>query len=109
MSGEERAAARPILAQRAVALRHDPHEGTAPEVVARGAGELARAMLELARAHDIPVQEDPDLLELLATCEPGTEIPVELYQPVAELLAFLHRLNGRARERFAGREATPRG
>lgn len=77
----------------AVALRYDRTEGGAPEVVARGRGELARVVLELAESAGVPVRRDPDLLELLARCEPGDEIPIELYAVVAELLAWLYRGN----------------
>ena len=81
----------------AVALRYERRETDAPRVTAKGSGELAQRILELARAHDVPVREDPDLLELLAACDLGAEIPQELYHAVAELLAFLHRLNGERR------------
>jgi flagellar biosynthesis protein len=87
------AASRP---DRAVALKYDRTACTAPTVAARGTGELAERILALARANAVPVREDPDLLELLAACDLGAEIPAELYQAVAELLAFLHRLNARA-------------
>lgn len=80
---------------RVVALRHARAESAAPRVTARGAGELAERILALARAHDVPVRADPDLLELLAACELGQEIPEELYRAVAELLVFLQRLNAR--------------
>src|SRR5262245_26710609 len=79
---------------KAVALRYDPEVRAAPELVAKGRGELAERILELARTHGIPVREDRDLLELLAACDVGEEIPAELYAAVAELLAFLYRVNG---------------
>ncbi len=78
----------------AVALRYDRSALPAPSVVAKGKGELARRILELARENDVPVREDADLLELLAACDLGQEIPFELYHAVAELLAYLQRLNG---------------
>jgi len=78
----------------AVALRYERTDMPAPRVTAKGAGELAQRILDLARQHDVPVRADPDLLELLAACDLGAEIPPELYHAVAELLAFLHRLNG---------------
>jgi flagellar biosynthesis protein len=78
----------------AVALRYERTDAGAPRVSAKGAGALAQRILELARAHDVPVREDSDLLELLAACELGEEIPGELYHAVAELLVFLHRLSG---------------
>lgn len=81
---------------RAVALRYDrasAHE-QAPRVVARGQGLVAESILELARAHGVPVREDPDLVALLATCDVGAEIPTELYTAVAEVLAWLYARNG---------------
>jgi flagellar biosynthesis protein len=76
-----------------VALRYSPDSSAAPEVTARGSGEVAKKILALAREHDIPIREDEDLLELLAGVSLGDEIPVELYQVVAELLTYLYRLN----------------
>ena len=70
-----------------------PASTGAPRVVAAGAGALAERMLALARKHGVPVREDPDLLVLLAACEVGDEIPVELYDAVARLLTALYRLN----------------
>ena len=79
---------------RAVALRYDEAASRAPEVVARGVGDVAERILDAARA-GVPVREDPDLLELLAGCDLGDEIPVELYSAVAELLTWLYGINGR--------------
>jgi flagellar biosynthesis protein len=78
---------------RVVALRYERAAMPAPRVTAKGAGELAERILALAEAHAVPVRSDPDLLELLAACDLGAEIPGELYQVVAELLVFLQRLN----------------
>lgn len=78
---------------RAVALRYDTEVHSAPEVVAKGVGEIAERILAAAAKHDIPVREDDELLQLLALCEVGDEIPIELYEVVAELLAYLHELN----------------
>ena len=80
---------------RAVALRYDGASPSAPSVVAKGQGELAQRILEEAHRHGIPVREDADLIELLCACDVGEEIPTELFGAVAELLAFLYRLNGR--------------
>lgn len=79
--------------KRAVALRYAREETGAPRVVARGRGRIAERILALAREHDVPVQEDPDLVQLLAACDPGEEVPVEVYGVVAELLTYLYRLN----------------
>jgi len=77
----------------AVALRYAPGEMPVPRVVAKARGEGAERILALAREHGVPVREDHDLLELLALCELGEEIPEELYQVVAELVHCLWRLN----------------
>ena len=76
-----------------MALRYDPELDGSPNVVAKGAGEVAERILELARKHDVPVREDRDLVQLLALCEVGEEIPPDLYAAVAALLAYLFRLN----------------
>ncbi len=77
----------------AVALRYDAGAAGAPQVVAKGRGDVAEAILEIARAHGVPVREDKDLVELLSQCELLDEIPVELYSAVAHVLAYLHALN----------------
>ncbi|MEM7306697.1 MAG: EscU/YscU/HrcU family type III secretion system export apparatus switch protein [Planctomycetota bacterium] len=78
----------------AVALRYDPQARDAPDVVAKGRGEVAERILALADEHGVPVRRDTDLLQLLSVCDVGDEIPAELYAAVAELLAYLYRLNG---------------
>lgn len=81
--------------RRAVAVRYERESDSgAPEVVARGRGEVAERILELAREHGVPVREDKDLVQLLAACELGEEIPVEAWSAIAEILAWLYRLNG---------------
>jgi flagellar biosynthesis protein len=82
----------------AVALQYDRDRDDAPKVSATGKGETAERILAEARKHDIPVREDPDLLEVLAQLPLGEEIPPELYQAVAEILAFIYRMN----ERYPG-------
>jgi flagellar biosynthesis protein len=81
----------------AVALRYDKERRSAPEVVAKGGGELAKRILDAAREHGVPVREDENLLQLLALCDVGDEIPGELYATVAKLLAYLYGLNGEPR------------
>ena len=53
---------------------------------------IAEAIIERAREFDVPVVEDAKLAQLLSTVPLGEEIPVELYQAVAEILVFLLRL-----------------
>ena len=85
--------------KKAVALQYDKDRASAPRVVASGQGEIAARILEKAREAGLPVREDPDLLEILARVPVGDEIPPELYQAVAEILAFVYRINGRYKEK----------
>jgi len=83
--------------KRAVALQYDPQKATAPRVTAKGAGSVAEKIISLAKANGIPVKDDPDLVEVLSGLELNEEIPAELYVVVAELLAFVYRMNGKNR------------
>ena len=77
----------------AVALHYDGK--SAPRVTAKGRGELAREIIELAREHGIPLREDPDLVALLSQLELDAEIPRALYVTVAHVIAFAYFLTGK--------------
>ena len=81
--------------QLAVALHYD--RSGAPRVVAKGRGSLGERIIEVARAHDVPIEENEVLAGALAHVELGDEIPAELYKAVAEVLVFVLRLSGRIR------------
>ncbi len=81
--------------KRAIALRHEKGERNVPEVVASGRGEIAERILECARAHNVPIHRDPDLVHVLAHLDVGDEIPPEIYRVVAEVLVFIYTMNGR--------------
>jgi len=76
--------------QRAVAIQYDSND-RAPRVVATGAGEVARRILQLAADHDVPVKKDNTLTQLLSNLDLNQEIPEEAYRAVAAILAFLYR------------------
>lgn len=77
----------------AVALRYQEGVDRAPVVVAKGAGDLAMQIKQIAGQHQVPVVEDPPLArQLYRQVEVGREIPVELYRAVAEVLALVYRL-----------------
>lgn len=82
--------------RRAAALRYRAGETPAPEVVARGEGEIAEAIIAAARRHGVPVHQSPHLVELLARLPIDTAIPPELYRAVAEVLVFLLRTDSSA-------------
>lgn len=81
--------------RRAVALRYDAQTGDAPKVVAKGERLVASRIVELAREHGVHVHEDPALVSMLAKLELNEEIPEALYAAVAEVLAFVYRLDKR--------------
>jgi flagellar biosynthesis protein len=81
--------------QLAVALHYD--KTGAPRVVAKGRGHIGARIIELAKAHDIPIEENELLAGALSNVELGDEIPAELYKAVAEVLIFVLRLAGRIR------------
>jgi flagellar biosynthesis protein len=80
-------------ASKAVALRYDKQADHAPRVVAKGKGYLADKIIDVAREHDIPMYKDKNLVQVLEALDLETEIPPELYRAVAEVLAFIYRLN----------------
>lgn len=91
------------LPDKAVAIIYDPEKSRAPRVVASGKGEIARKIIETAREAGVFIQEDPDLVELLAKVPLGQEIPSELYRTVAEVLAFVYRVNEQFKNRVKPR------
>ncbi len=83
--------ANPDALQFAVALAYHAGE-TAPTVVAKGRGLLAEAIIEKAREAGVYVHESPELVSMLMQVDIDAHIPNELYIAVAELLAWLYRL-----------------
>jgi len=90
---------------KAVALQYKPGQQDAPVVTAKGRGRVAEKIIETARKHGIPVQEDASLVEVLGKLDVGEAIPPELYQLVAELLSFVYRADRKlpAEPKGAGR------
>ncbi len=84
MSGITGPTTRPRIA---VALLHD--DANAPRVVASGQGWVGEKIIETAREHGVPIEEDPVLAQALSTIEIDEEIPENLYRAVAEVLGFL--------------------
>ena len=79
----------------AVALKFDPVEMVAPTVLAKGSGHIAERIKEIAGNHQVPIVENKPLAQALhKMVEIGEFIPAELYRAVAEVLAYVYRLNG---------------
>jgi flagellar biosynthesis protein len=81
--------------KQAVALRYEAKKDRAPKVTSKGRGFLAEKILELAREHNIPIRHDKNLLQVLSRLDLKQEVPQEVYQAVAEILAFVYRLSNR--------------
>ncbi|MBU2431633.1 MAG: EscU/YscU/HrcU family type III secretion system export apparatus switch protein, partial [Proteobacteria bacterium] len=60
-----------------------------------GTGKIADKIIELAQKHQIPIKDDPDLIEVLSSLEINEQIPSEIYAAVAELLAFVYSMNSK--------------
>ncbi len=81
--------------KKAVALRFDKTQENAPRVIASGKGESAENIIKIAKMHDISVQKNEDLVELLSKIELNREVPDNLYSAVAEVFAFIYRMSNK--------------
>jgi flagellar biosynthesis protein len=79
--------------RKAVALKYERGRDAAPKITAKGRGAVADKILALAREHGIPIEKDSTLMEALYRLDLNEQIPEELYQIVAEILAFIYRMN----------------
>jgi len=78
---------------KAVALRDESKSGARPRVLASGRGAFAEQILQIAWANDIKVREDADLVEVLSAIDVDSEIPIEAFAAVAEILSYVYRAN----------------
>ncbi|MHB8829995.1 MAG: EscU/YscU/HrcU family type III secretion system export apparatus switch protein [Syntrophales bacterium] len=81
----------------AAALKYDSKKDVAPRVTAKGKGNIAEKIIELAKKNDIPIKSDPALVQLLSKVDIEEQIPLELYRAVAEILAFVYSMNEKRR------------
>jgi len=93
--------------RQAIALTYDGQN--APNLSAKGDDELAEAILAIARAHDVPIYENAELVRLLARLELGEAIPEQLYRCIAEIIAFAWYLKGKFPAGFDPRGKPKRG
>ncbi len=81
----------------AVALRYDQDKNRAPQVIAKGKDYVALRIVKIAEENDVYVTEDPPLARLLySTVDIGREIPVELYNAVAEILTVVYKVKNKS-------------
>ncbi|MCP5102187.1 MAG: type III secretion system protein [bacterium] len=78
---------------KAVALKYDMDQDRAPRVTAKGKGLIAQKIIEVAEENNIPLYQDNELTQVLEALDLDTEIPNEMFRAVAEVLAFIYRVN----------------
>ncbi len=81
-----------------IAIAYRRHEMDAPQIVAKGADNLAMKIREIAREHDVPLVENVPVARALYQCEVGDAVPEELYKAVAEVLAYVYGLKGKNKQ-----------
>ena len=81
----------------AAALSYDQLKQSSPRMTALGKGLVAEEILKKAAEHNVPVLEDASLVELLSELNINEAIPEELYQAVAEVFAFIYRLDQKSK------------
>lgn len=86
--------------QIAASIKYDGKTDMAPRVTAKGRGYIAEKIIEIAKKHNIPIKEDPALVQILSQLNVDEYIPPELYKAVAEILAFVYSLNERYRQKI---------
>ncbi len=79
--------------QHAIALSYHGQNNDAPKVVAKGSGFIAERILATAKQHSVPVYKNKTLVSMLMAVELDQEIPPELFQAVAEVLAYIYRID----------------
>ncbi|MEK9197756.1 EscU/YscU/HrcU family type III secretion system export apparatus switch protein [Ureibacillus sp. 179-F W5.1 NHS] len=82
-----------FVRKEAIALSYNPEGKQSPKVIAKGKGKIADNILEKASSHNVPIYEDKNLVELLGNLDLNESIPEELYEAVAEVFAFIYRLD----------------
>ncbi|MGL4497276.1 MAG: EscU/YscU/HrcU family type III secretion system export apparatus switch protein [Beijerinckiaceae bacterium] len=83
----------------AVALHYERGTDHAPRVVAKGRGELAERIVEVAREHGVVIEENAALAAALSFVDLDDPIPEDLYKAVAEVIGFVLRLQARQSSR----------
>lgn len=79
----------------------------APRITAKGEGELAEQIVQLALEYEVPIYENADLASLLTRMELGEQIPEALYRTIAEIIAFAWHLKGKVPAGFVPPDQTP--
>lgn len=79
--------------RQAVALKYDMQQDVAPRVIAKGRGHVAEHILATAQKNSIPVYQNKTLVNMLMALEIDREIPPELYKAIAEVMAYVYKMD----------------
>jgi flagellar biosynthesis protein len=88
----------PNAPQQAVALKYDMEQDSAPRVVAKGRGHVAENIMAAAQKNAVPVYQNKTLVNMLMALEIDREIPPELYRTIAEVMAYVYRIDKKAKK-----------
>ena len=90
--------------RKAVALKYEAERDLAPKVIAKGRGHVAEHILETAQKNSVPVYQDKTLVNMLMALEIDREIPPELYRAIAEVMAYVYKMDKSHGQAKAARE-----
>ncbi len=79
----------------AVALGYEPEKDKAPKVLAKGQGQIAKKIIQIAIDEGIEIRKDADLLQILKAVDIDSEIPIEAFSAVAEIISYIYKENGK--------------
>lgn len=79
----------------AVALGYDAAKNNAPTVLAKGQGQIAEKIIQIALDEGIEIHQDADLVQILKAVDIDSEIPLEAFGAVAEIISYIYRANNK--------------
>ena len=79
----------------AVALSYDAQKHNAPIVTAKGQGEIAQKIIQLALDNNIEIRQDADLIQILRAVDINEEIPLEAFAAVADIISYIDQPNNK--------------
>ncbi len=79
----------------AVALGYDMEKNAAPKVLAKGQGQIAEKIIQIALDSGIEIHQDADLVQILKAVDIDSEIPIEAFSAVAEIISYIYTQNGK--------------
>lgn len=79
----------------AVALGYDMQKQNAPKVLAKGEGHVAERIIQIALDEGIEIHQDADLVQILKAVDIDSEIPIEAFSAVAEIISYIYKQNGK--------------